>query len=112
MDLSEIKSLKQAISIEVKNHIENLGTFKNFEIDEVRSVFMEDRYFNHLSNSIFQGTPFKIDFILGTIDIVYRQGTSKIHNPSIAPRFAVSNLMAQYNHKEKKFEVLGLETLK
>ncbi len=112
MDAAAMNSLKQAISEEVKNHIEDLGTFKTFEIHEVRSVFMEDRYFNHLSNSVFQGTPFKIDFILGTIDIVYRQGSSKIHNPGLAPRFAISNLLAQYNIKDEEFEVLSMESLK
>ena len=113
MNQEDINALKSVIIEKVKSEIISLGTFKSYEISEVRSVYIEDKYFEGLETpTVYSGESFYIEVILGSLGIMCIQNGNRKHSPNVSPSFVISGLSARYNHEEKAFDVIDWNELK
>lgn len=111
MNSEILEKLKEAIAVKVKDHVPGLESFKNYRVSTVRSVNIEDRWFNDLDNrTVYSGNHFTIKIIMGNLSIEYiTPEGAKRHSPDVSPSFAISGLSARYNLDEETFEDLSWE---
>ena len=108
MEAEALEGLKQAIEMEVRNHIGGLESFQGYRIHEIRSVSIENRWFEGISTrTAYSGNDLTFKTILGSIDINYITSSGAFNHSTKPISFAISELLARYNPEEETFEVLG-----
>jgi hypothetical protein len=108
---SEIKQLKEFLENETKRRIEELGTFKGYNIHEVRIALIEDRYFSNISlPDLFSGEDTGLDTMLGSLDINIKLDSGGWrHLVGNSPSFVLSNISVRYDHNKKEFILNSME---